>query len=268
MIKYIRTCASCMIVNGTDMLYMDNIEGNYIKEFEAIVSNVSEDEKGRTYLVLDRSAFYPEGGGQPTDTGVLNWVNKGFDTPNHIRVTRVSKKDRIRHYVELQEGEPIPSEGQKVNAELDWEKRYSHMKMHTAQHLVSAIAYNIYNAATVGNQIYADRSRIDLSPLSVDIFDAEMLEHQCNRLLQLNTDVHVQFQNRSVIEESGDADRCNVHLIPDFIKELRIVKIQEVELCPCAGTHVASTGEIGSIRITQIRSKGKGKIRITYELVS
>ncbi|MCK4613200.1 MAG: alanyl-tRNA editing protein, partial [Thermoplasmata archaeon] len=181
---------------------------------------------------------------------------------------RVTKKDEIRHYIgdsPLLTGiEP----GLKVKGFLDWENRYPHMKMHTAQHLVSAIVYNIHQASTVGNQIHADRSRVDFSPLSLDKVDTEEIEKQCNDIIRVNPPIKVFFEKRSVIEASKEADRCNLHIIPKTIRELRIVKIEEVELCPCAGTHVRSTGEIGGINITKLRSKGKGRVRITYELVA
>jgi len=255
-----------MIVNGTDMLYMDEIDGCYIKEFEAEIIGKDTDDKGRTYLVLDRSIFYPMGGGQPTDTGILTWEEPGSGEERSIRIERVSRKAEIRHYPEanqLVEALPV---GTKVRGSLDWERRYSLMRMHTTQHLISSIAYNIYNAYTVGNQIYADRSRIDFSPLSHESVDIQEIERQCNEFIRINPQVKVFFEKRSEIEAAGDADRCNVHLIPEFIQELRIVKIEEVELCPCAGTHIRELGEAGEMKITSVRSKGKGKVRITYEL--
>jgi len=255
-----------MIVNGTDILYMDSIDANYIKEFDAIVVDIRTDEKERKYIVLDRTAFYPEGGGQPTDTGHIRWMNDGGIEENIISIHRVSKKKDIRHYPEhsplLNELQP----GTRITASLDWENRYAYMRMHTSQHLVSSIFYDVYGSCTVGNQIHADHSRIDFSPLSHDQVDVENIQAQCNEIIRVNPPIKVFFEKRSVVEEQGDAERCNVQLIPDFIRELRIVKIQDVELCPCAGTHIRNLGEAGAIKIEAVRSKGKGKVRITYSL--
>jgi len=256
-----------MMVNGTDMLYMDSIEGCYIREFEARVLSREEDEKGRPYIVLDRSLFYPEGGGQPTDTGTLQWVDDSSGEENVLRIDRVSKKNKIRHYPEDSPLIEEVIEGLEVSGILDWDRRYSHMRMHTVQHLISSIAYDNYDAYTVGNQIYADKSRIDFSPLAHDQVDPQEIEHLCNEIIRVNPDVKVFFEERAVVEGAGDAERCNVHLIPNSVRELRIVKIEEVELCPCAGTHIRTLGEAGGIRITAVRSKGKGKVRITYELI-
>lgn len=256
-----------MIVNGTDILYMDTIDGNYINSFEATITDIRTDEKDRPYLVLDRTAFYPEGGGQPTDTGSLTFHPDGGPDRLLLTVVRVTKKSDIRHYIsEVDQLSQIPS-GSSVVCELDWEKRHAHMKMHTAQHMVSSIVYDLYGAATVGNQIHSETSRIDFAPLSHDEVDVSLIETRCNDLIRVNPPVLVMFQDRSEIEDSQNAERCNVHLIPQSVRELRIVKIQDVELCPCAGTHIRALGEIGGIRILFVRSKGKGKVRITYELI-
>ena len=245
---------------------MNDIEGNYIKSFRATLIEKRIDEKERPYLVLDRTSFYPEGGGQPTDTGTFSVVTEGSGDPIVLSVIRVAKKNDIRHYVQEVELLDDIAIGAQITAELNWAPRYEHMRMHTAQHLVSSIVYDMYNAATVGNQIHAKTSRIDFSPLSHDQVDTEKIELQCNKLIEIDPPVRVLFQDRSEIEGSRDAERCNVHLIPQSVRELRIVKIQDVELCPCAGTHIKSLGEVKGIRILSVRSKGKGKVRLTYEL--
>ena len=140
------------------------------------------------------------------------------------------------------------------------------MRMHTAQHLVSAVVYNISGALTVGNQIHVEMSRIDFSPLSQDEVDTRDIENQCNDYIRMNPRIKIFFEKRSIIEGTSDADRCNVSLIPHSVRELRIVKIEDVELCPCAGTHIRDLEELKGIKIESVRSKGKGKIRITYQL--
>ena len=116
----------------TELLYMDNIEGNYIKEFDATIVKTKKD-----YVCLDRTAFYPLGGGQPSDVGVLQWDD------NTVNVKEVIKKgDTIKHILD---GEKPPV-GTKVHCIIDWDTRHAHMKMHTAQHIISGIVFDDYNA--------------------------------------------------------------------------------------------------------------------------
>ncbi|UCF49006.1 MAG: alanyl-tRNA editing protein, partial [Thermoplasmatales archaeon] len=114
---------------------MDNIEGNYIWEFDASVTKNKKD-----YVCLDQTAFYPLGGGQPSDIGILKWENK-----ESIVKEVIKKGDSVQHIIQ---GEKPPV-GTKVHAILDWNTRYSHMKMHTAQHILSGIIFDDYNARTV-----------------------------------------------------------------------------------------------------------------------
>lgn len=258
-----------MDVNGTDMLYMDDMDGNYLRSFDATVMAMRRDDAGQPYLVLDRSAFYPEGGGQPSDTGTITPVGPGIpEQADPLSVFRVVRKNEIRHYID---GDRYPgttpiTPGTRVRGEIHWPTRYAHMRMHTAQHLVSAVVYDLYSAATVGNQIHAVTSRIDFSPLSHDEVDPSLIQNRCSELIRANPPVLVMFRDRSEIEGTRDAERCNLHLIPDSVRELRIVKIQEVELCPCAGTHIRTLGEVKGITIDSVRSKGRDKVRLTYEL--
>ncbi len=108
----------------TQLLYMDTIEGNYIKEFNAAIIKTSDD-----YVILDQTAFYPEGGGQPSDTGIIRWEEKTS------QVTHVTKKGIIKHSIK---GETPPI-GTRVHAVIDWPTRYAHMRMHTAQHIISGV---------------------------------------------------------------------------------------------------------------------------------
>lgn len=257
-------------MNGTDLLFMDDIEGNYIKSFEATIIKKGTDDKGRNYLVLDRSAFYPEGGGQPTDTGIILWEMNKTGEKQCLRVVFVSKGNEIRHFVEEKKPENNHFDniepGTKVKGVLDWKRRYAHMRFHTSQHLLSGVVWELYNAATVGNQIHAEYSRVDFSPLSLQEVNKEEVERRCNEIIRNAPEVKIYFEDREKLERSGKAKRCNLHLLPKSVKTLRIVKIEGVELCPCAGTHLRNAALVGGIRITQLRSKGKGKVRITYEL--
>lgn len=135
-----------VIYLGQDPAYADRplVELNYVREFEARVV-----ERGSDYAVLDRTAFYAEGGGQPFDTGTLAWDGDA------ARVTKVVKKGgEIRHFVDR-----VPP-ADDVRGTVDWDRRYAHMRMHTAQHLLSGLVWQLYGARTVGNQLYRDYSHL------------------------------------------------------------------------------------------------------------
>jgi misacylated tRNA(Ala) deacylase len=233
----------------TELLYMKDIDGNYLREFDARVIKKKDD-----YVVLDRSAFYPLGGGQPSDTGLLTWEGK------ESRVTEVLKKGIIKHVLE---GE-LPEED--VHGILDWDYRYAHMKMHTAQHVISGVVYDLFNARTVGNQIHADRSRVDFHPISLSQEDLKGIEDESNNVIRGNAPVRIYEENRDSLENRTDPQRSNLDLIPPSITRLRIVEIEGFDVCPCAGTHVRSTVELGTLRILKKENKGKERERISYTL--
>ncbi|MFW6304278.1 MAG: alanyl-tRNA editing protein [Candidatus Saliniplasma sp.] len=236
----------------TEILYMPDIESNYIKEFEAEVQT-----SGGDHVVLDRTAFYPEGGGQPSDTGTLKWDG------SESKVLKVEKKGKIIHRLEG----TIPDVGVEVKGEIDWEKRYKHMKLHTAQHLFSAIVYELFSGKTVGNKIYTDYSRVDFQPVDLSDQDIEQIDEEVNALIDEAHPVSIYDEKREVLEDEIEEGRVNLSLIPKSIKELRVIDIDGYDICTCAGTHVRNTGEIGGIRITGKENKGKDKQRIYYELV-
>jgi misacylated tRNA(Ala) deacylase len=236
----------------TEMLYMKDVDSNYIREFDASVL-----ERGFDYVVLDRTAFYPLGGGQPSDVGWLTWPG------GKAEVREVTKKEGVRHHL-VQDPEVVPEH---VHGLLNWERRYAHMKMHTAQHIVSGIVYDLYKARTVGNQLYHDRSRIDFAPVR---FTDEMIaevERRCNEVLATGAKVEICTESREAIEKDVDAQRANLDLLPKSVRELRVVKVERYDVCPCAGTHVRSLAEIGRIKVVKKENKGKDRERLTYELV-
>lgn len=236
----------------TKLLFMDNVEGNYIKEFDAVVTKNKED-----YVCLDQTAFYPLGGGQPSDTGVLKWEGK------ESRVKEVIKKgDSVKHIID---GEKPPV-GTNVHAAIDWKTRYDHMKMHTAQHVISGIIFDNYGARTVGNQIHADYSRVDFHPVNFTDKDLEVIQNKFNELVTKNLPVKIYEEDRESLEKRVDQQRANLDLLPSFIKRLRIIEIEGFDVCPCAGTHVRNTSEIPKIDKIKKEAKGKDRTRIIYSL--
>jgi misacylated tRNA(Ala) deacylase len=235
----------------TEMLYMKDVESNYIKEFDAKVI-----ERGFDYVVLDRTAFYPLGGGQPSDTGYLEWPG------GRAEVKEVTKKEGVRHHL-VQNPDIVPDQ---VRGVINWDKRHAHMRMHTAQHIVSGVVYDLYKARTVGNQIYHDRSRIDFAPVKFTDDMISEVERRCNEIFSSGARVEICSAKRVELEQQVDSLRANLDLLPKSVQELRVVKVEPYDTCPCAGTHVRSLSEIGTMKIVKRENKGKDRERITYEL--
>jgi misacylated tRNA(Ala) deacylase len=241
----------------TEELYLPDNE--YQKEFEAEVTKSRGIPEGEHdgYICLDKTLFYKEGGGQPADHGTISWGE------NKAEVVYVQRKDgEVRHFIR---GE-MPESGTEIKGEIDWERRYKHMRMHTAQHLVSWVVLNRYNASTDGNQIHEDYSRIDFKPVEFDESDVEKIERSVNALIQKELEVEKKYMPREQIEQAVEEGRTNLDIIPDHIDPLRVVIIGENDLCPCGGTHVDNIKEIGSINITDRKSKGANVERLEFEL--
>jgi misacylated tRNA(Ala) deacylase len=235
----------------TESLYMLDAEANYIREWDARVVKRKKD-----YVVLDRSAFYPEGGGQPSDGGTLSWDG------GSIQVAHVKKKGIIKHIVE---GDPhgVPDE---VHATLDWDRRFAHMRMHTAQHLISAVILELYGAHTVGNQLYADRSRIDFDRSRLTDEDMERVRERFDELVDQGVPVRVYEMDREEMESKVKVGRAQLDLLPQSIRRLRVVDIEGYDICPCAGTHVRSLSEVGHLVPLGRESKGAQKERVHFTL--
>ena len=234
---------------------MASHEGTYRKEFSAKVEATFPG-----IVELNRTAFYHLGGGQPADTGVLSWDQ------NKITVVDVRKKNRIRHMVE---GD-LPEVGTEVEGKLDWTKRYSHMQMHTSQHLVSAVVNESYGSDTVGNQIGQAKSRIDFKPLKLSVDQLNDLEDEVNTYIDKDLKVDISEKDRSELENNPDI-RSSMSsglwkMLPSSVKRLRVISIGDIDVCPCAGTHVRSLSEIGKVKFIKKDNKGAQKLRLTYEL--
>jgi misacylated tRNA(Ala) deacylase len=242
----------------TEIIYFPDNE--YQKEFNAEVTKTREptDSESDGYICLDRTLFYKEGGGQPADHGKISWNGE------EVQVVDVQKEHgEIRHYVQ---GEKLPDAGKEVHGEINWERRYKHMRMHTAQHVLSWVVLNKYNASTSGNQIHEDYSRIDFKPVDLDEEEVEEIEKAANSLIQDEMEVEKEFMPREQVEQAVETGRTNLGLIPDSVDPLRVVIIGENDLCPCGGTHVDNVNEIGEINITDRISKGENVERLEFEL--
>jgi misacylated tRNA(Ala) deacylase len=233
----------------TELIYFADC---YASEFDAEVLRAEGD---RVYL--DRTAFYPEGGGQPSDTGYLS------SDSEMARVVRAKKESGdVAHILDG----PVPQVGSKVHGVLDWDTRYAHMKYHTAQHLLSAYFLDRQGATTSGNQIWSSRARIDFD---LPALTPEMIggaEDQVNSWIDQGVPVKITMMRRSDALGRLDHRRTRIELLPRSIATLRIVEVEGIDAVACAGTHVRNTSELGRFEVTSSASKGKGRKRLQFVL--
>jgi len=238
----------------TDLRYLPDADD--VTEFEATVSEATPE-----YVVLDGTYFYPEGGGQPADRGHLEWDG------GRARVVDVRKDHGdVRHSLEDVEGE-LPESGATVSGRIDGERRERLRRMHTAQHVVSRVALEAFDAATAGNQIHEDRSRLDFEPADFDEADVQTIERKANDVVERDLPVVKAERPRDRVEDETPEGRTQLDLIPESVDPLRVVEIEDFDFCPCGGTHVDRTAEIGRIEITDRTSKGADVDRVEFEFV-
>ncbi|MFQ5948023.1 MAG: alanyl-tRNA editing protein [Acidimicrobiia bacterium] len=224
----------------------------YLRQTEASIVGVREDG-----VVLDRTAFYPRGGGQPGDTGVLRWEG------GEVRVVDTVKRGPdVLHVVE---GEPPPP-GSPVEVLIDWDRRYYLMRTHTALHVLSAIVYRDFGAKVTGGNMDPGRARMDfeLEGISVDL--GKQVEERVNEALAGEHPVEVRFVPRSEALQDPELIRTKVNLIPEHVDPIRVIDIQGLDRQADGGTHVANTREVGPVRVVKTESKGKGNKRMRIEL--
>ena len=223
---------------------------SYLKECEATV--VSINELGG--IILDRTNFYPTGGGQPGDTGILRLADG-----SEITIATTVKGKGGENVVHVPaEGQTAPSPGTQVTAVVDWDRRYLHMQMHTALHLLCSIV----PAGVTGNQIGAEKSRMDFD-MSDEKLDKEEIAASVNALIDADHPTHIDYITDEELDAQPEIIPTMSVAPPRGTGRIRLLKIGEIDLQPCGGTHVSRTGEIGHIRITKIESKGKRNRRVS-----
>ena len=221
----------------------------YLKECEATVVAVN----ARGGILLDRSVFYPTGGGQPGDSGVLRPAGGG-----EIRIAATVKGDGDENVVHVAaEGQPAPDPGTKLVATIDWERRYLHMRMHTGLHLLCAVVPH----GVTGGRIGTDKSSLDF-----DIGDATLdrahISAELKRLVAEDHLVAPRWIDEAELDAQPDLVRTMSVEPPRGQGRVRLLDIPGVDLQPCGGTHVARTGEIGRLRVGKIENKGKRNRRV------
>jgi misacylated tRNA(Ala) deacylase len=244
----------------TDLLYQTD---SYLREFDAKVVAVDA-EAGR--VALDRTAFYPGGGGQPGDLGALSFAQ----TFEVIETTKVSvpvlqvkrEGDLVWHWLN---GE-LPAVGQAVTGAIDWERRYQLMRTHTAMHILCGVVWRNYEALVTGGNMESLQGRMDFEFATLRAELVGEIEAKCNAEIAAARDVRVRILPRAEAFEIPDLIRTKINLLPEGIQEIRTLEIVGLDLQADGGTHVANTREVGRMRVADYKSKGAINKRIYIEV--
>ncbi|MCK6450819.1 MAG: alanyl-tRNA editing protein [Alphaproteobacteria bacterium] len=225
----------------------------YARSCQAAV--VGMDSRG---LVLDRTVFYPTGGGQPGDTGVLRLADGSA-----LRVSDALKgeaPDTVAHV--LEPGTTPPTPGTRLTAEIDWERRHRHMRMHTCLHLLSAVLpYPV-----TGGQVGADRGRLDFD-IPEAILEKEELTRKLNELVARDDAVSQRWISDAELAAQPELVKTMAVKPPTGQGKVRLIEVAGLDLQPCGGTHVARTGEIGKVEVAKIEKKGRINRRVVVAFV-
>ena len=223
-------------------------EDAYLRECEATVTASADGA-----VELDRTVFYPLGGGQPGDTGTLIWDGGSAKVVD----TRYGDGG-IRHV--LAEGSKTPPAGTELRAEIDWDRRYRHMRMHTGLHLLGAVL----RYGVTGGNIGAEKSRLDFD--MQDTVDKEAVNDELRRLVAEDHPIGCRWITDEELEAQPELVRTMSVQPPKGVGRVRLLEIEGVDLQPCGGTHLKSTAEVGNIRVAKVEKKGKHNRRVSIVL--
>ena len=222
---------------------------SYARECEATIEAIAD-----SAVTVDRTVFYPMGGGQPGDTGSMRW-DGGTAA---IVDTRYGGEGQILHIVE--EGIELPAAGQAVHLEIDWDRRYRHMRMHTAMHLLGSIL----KYGVTGGNISEDKSRLDFD--MEDTVDKEVVGAELSALVAADHAVSCRWITDEELDANPDLVRTMSVQPPRGKGKVRLLEIESVDLQPCGGTHLRSTAEVGKVRIGKVEKKGRRNRRVNIHL--
>lgn len=232
----------------TELLHLRDA---YLTEFDATVIEVRD-----RAVALDRTAFYPTGGGQPHDTGTLD------DAP----VVDVRKDaDGVWHV--LADGADAPAVGSTVHGRVDWDRRHALMRTHTALHVLCGVIWNEWRVPVTGGNMEPLAARMDFEFDPLPEGFGPRVEQLVNDALAADHLIAVTFLPRSTAVEDADLIRTKVNMIPETVSEIRVVDIVGLDKQADGGTHVRSTAEVGRIRVVKLENKGKGNKRVRLEIV-
>lgn len=231
----------------TELLYQTD---SYLNEFDAIVSASFPDEQA---VVLNRSAFYPGGGGQPNDVGKLAGLN----------VMKVKKAGN--DVLHILDGD-LPAVGATVHGMINWDRRYKLMRTHTAMHILCGTVFRDYGAFVTGGDMEPLKGRMDFEFERLQKELVSVIEAAVNVEVQARRDVRVQILPREEAFQIPDLIRTKINLLPEGIQQVRTVEIVGLDLQADGGTHVKNTSEVGFIRVVDYKSKGAANKRIYVEV--
>ena len=229
------------------------LQDSYLREFRAGVKKIDGRE-----VILEETAFFPGGGGQPADKGTI-----GIGPINAAVVDVRREGGGIVHVLDR----AIPDTVKDLKGELDWERRYAHMRHHTALHVLSGVIWKAFDAKVTGGQMRADRARMDFSfPGEWTAEVVGEIERLTNEALAENRPVKVYGLPREEALGKPDLIRTQINLVPERVETVRIVEIEGLDTQADGGTHVANTREVGEIEITAHKSKGRQNKRVEFSL--
>jgi len=233
----------------TELLYQTD---SYLRQFEAVVR-----ENLGIGVVLDRTAFFPGGGGQPNDSG---WLEFGGRRHKIVRVGRQTGK--LVHELEV---EPPPG-GTTVRGILDWDLRFALMRTHSAMHILCGVIWRDYGASVTGGQMKPLQGRMDFEFERMKKELVEEIEEKINLEVTAARPITVRILPREEAFRIPDLIRTKINLLPEHIQEVRVVEIAGLDLQADGGTHVANTSEVGRLRIADYKSKGRINKRLVVAL--
>jgi misacylated tRNA(Ala) deacylase len=231
------------------MLFRDDA---YLKTARAQVISVGE--RG---VELDRTIFYPLGGGQPGDTGAL--IRTNGERIVIVDTRKGETFDSVLHI--LAAGSSLPEPGEPLTLEIDWDRRYALMRLHTALHVMSCVVV----APVSGGNIAPDKGRLDFD-IDMNLLNAERIEQGTNELLARSTATETQWITDEELDARPELVKTMSVQPPRGAGRVRLLRIPGIDLQPCGGTHVANIGEIGAIRVVRIRNEGKRNKRVEIAL--
>jgi len=237
----------------TNLLYQTD---SYLKEFDATVLEVIPESNA---VILDQTAFYPGGGGQSYDRGTITFSGK----QSALKRAKHSP-DGMLHIIE--KDQPLPEVGEEIHGVIDWERRYKMMRTHTAMHVLCGAIYRDYGALVTGGNMEPLKGRMDFEfeHLTKDLIS--VIELAVNKEVEAARAVKVATHTREVAFKIPDLIRTKINLLPEHITEIRTIEIVGLDLQADGGTHVRNTSEVGQIKVTDYKSKGKINKRIYVEL--
>ena len=237
----------------TELLYQTD---SYLREFDAKIKSVLQEERG---VVLDRTAFYPGGGGQPCDFGTLTVEDTAYP------VDKVKKQgEDVLHF--LGGDLPLPSISAASYGTLDWARRYKLMRTHTALHVLCGTIFRDYGALVTGGDMQPLKGRLDFEFETMRGELVREIETAINKEVAEAHDISVKILPRDEAFQIPDLIRTKINLLPEGIMQVRTVEIVGLDLQADGGTHVHNTNEVGKIRVADYKSKGAINKRIYIEL--